>query len=214
MATKLGLYNAALREIGERALASLTERGEPRRNLDAVYDDVLTDCLLTGSWNFAMETVKLEADTGIEPNFGYTEVFAKPTDWLRTQSVSTDEYLSYPLTTYYDDVNYLSADTSPIYFRYISNDTGLGLELNNWPRSFTRYVELELACRVAKRLTNMSTRDFDALLSLRDEARLRAKNNDAMNEPNPKFAPAGDWTRARWGGWSNRDRGSRNNLTG
>lgn len=71
MATKLGLYNGALREMGERRLDTLTERGESRRVLDDVYDDVIEDCLAAGSWNFATETVKLDADTGVAPNFGF-----------------------------------------------------------------------------------------------------------------------------------------------
>jgi hypothetical protein len=212
MATQLGLYNAALRELGERKLASLSERGESRRNLDDVYSDVLEDCLLTGSWNFATETVKLVADTGIEPNFGFNEVFAKPTDWLRTHSISQDEYLSIPLLQYYDDSTFWAADVSPIYVRYVSNDTGLGLDLGNWPRSFTRYVELELATRVCERLTQDAGK-LERLEMRRDKARRRALNHDAMNEPNPKFPPVGTWNRARGGG-NRSDRGSRQQLTG
>mgnify|MGYP001565592665 CR=1 FL=1 len=34
---RLGLYNVALGALGERSLDSLTEDGEPRRELDAVW---------------------------------------------------------------------------------------------------------------------------------------------------------------------------------
>lgn len=213
MPSKLEIYNGALIEIGERMLSSLTESGEPRRVLDAVYDRVVGECLAMGSWNFAMETVQLDADTGVTPNFGYSEVFAKPADWVRTHGVSQDEFMTYPMTQYFDDSTYLSADVSPIYVRYVSNDTGMGLDLSKWTQNFTRYVELELAERVCDRLTQNSSKR-DEIMKRRDKARRTALNHDAMNEPNPKFPPPGGWTVSRWGSSSSGDRGSRNSLTG
>lgn len=212
MATKQGLYNEALIALGERKTL-ITESSESRRALDDVYDNVLQDCLEESSWNFAMETVQLDADTGIEPSFGYTEVFAKPTDWLRTHAISTDENFDFPLMRYYDDGDVWSADESPIYVRYTSNDTGLGLELTRWTRHFARYVELELASRVCLRLTK--DKKLKEYIDMeRDKARLRAKNSDAMDEPNPKFKPAGSWTTSRIGRSGFGDRGRRNSLTG
>ena len=45
MASKLSIYNGALRAIGERRLASLTEDRASRRELDDAYDDVVANCL-------------------------------------------------------------------------------------------------------------------------------------------------------------------------
>jgi hypothetical protein len=213
MATKLGLFNAALNEIGERPLADTGEAIEPGRVLNANYARVVADCLSMGSWNFAMETIKAEADTGVTPEFGFTEVFAKPSDWVRTIGVSQDEHLTLPLLHYYDDANFWSADVSPIYIRYVSDDTGLGLELTRWPAAFTRYVELELAHRCVPRI-NQSASLKEQLGKDRDKARKVALNQDAMNESQPKFAPPGSWTSARGGRIGRGDRGSRGNLTG
>jgi len=212
MATRQQLYTGALYELGSRKVLT-TENVEARRALDDVYDEVVAECLEAGSWNFAMETVQLDADTGVTPNFGYTKVFAKPSDWVRTYAISGDEYLHYPLMQYYDDSNFWSADTTPIYVRYVSDDTGLGLDLTRWPTSFVRYVELELAVRVCMRLTQDKGL-WDMLEKKRDKARKNAKNKDAMDEPNPKFKPAGSWTESRYGrsGWG--DRGNRGRLTG
>ena len=212
MATKLGLFNAALIEIGQNVAADTGEPVEAPRLLAAVYDDVVAECIAEASWNFAMETVRLDADTGVTPAFGYTEVFAKPTDWVRTVGVSQDEYFYYPEIHYYDDSNYLSADNSPLYVRYVSSDTGLGLDLTRWPAQFSRYVALVLADRIARRVTD----DEQLLLRVEQEKEKQkklAKNTDAMNEPNPKFAPPGSWTSSRWGRLSRGDRGSRGNLT-
>lgn len=211
MATKAGLFNAALTELGHNTLSDTGEAVEAGRLLVAAYDRVVAECLDAGSWNFATESIKAVADTGVTPNFGYTEVFAKPTDWVRTIAVSEDEDFSLPLIHYYDDVNYWSANSSPIYVRYVSNDTGMGLELTRWTPAFTRFVELELAVRVAPRI---ASGEVARVTFLRDKARRAALNRDAMNEPNPKFPPPGNWTRSRRSGSSGRDRGNRGSFTG
>lgn len=214
MATKAGVFNAALIELGHRTLVDTGENVEAGRILNTLYTTVVTECLTTGSWNFAMETVKMEADTGVTPNFGFTEVFAKPSDWLRTNAVSQDEYLNFPLLDYYDDANFLSADSSPIYIRYTSNDTGLGFELTRWTQAFTRYVELEFASRVCMKLTQSASLK-EKVDKDRDRARRHALNQDAMNEPQPKFTPPGSWTTSRDGRTGRgRDRGNRGSLTG
>lgn len=213
MATKIGIWNAALDELGHRHLSDTGEPVEAGRTLTKRYDRVVADCLAEASWNFATETIKATADTGVTPEFGYTEVFAKPSDWVRTVGVSQDEYFSYPLISYYDDANFWSADLSPIYIRYVSNDTGMGMDLTRWTSAFTRYVELELAHRCWKINADKSLRED--IGKMRDRARKNAKNQDAMNEAQPKFPPPGSWTMARWGnGGGGNDRGSRGGLTG
>ena len=90
MATKAGVFNSALLELGHRALVDTGEPVEAGRDLNRHYSRVVNDCLAVGSWNFAMETIKAVADTGVTPNFGFTEVFAKPSDCVRTFGVSQD----------------------------------------------------------------------------------------------------------------------------
>lgn len=212
--TKLELWNAALLELGSERLSDTGDPVKSARELTAVHNRVVEECLASGSWNFTMETIRADADTGVTPEFGYTEVFAKPTDWVRTIAVSTDERFSMPLLHYYDDSNFWSADQTPIYVRYVSNDTGMGFDLSRWTQNFTRFVELELAERVCMALTqNASLKE--TVGKARDTARKKAKNTDAMDEANPKFPPPGSWTSARWGSiGGRRDRGSRGSLIG
>lgn len=213
MTTKLTLLNNALGEIGHRRLTDTGEAVEAGRELNAVYDQVVKECLSSGSWNFAMETIEAVADTGVTPSFGFTEVFAKPSDWLRTVGVSEDENFAFPLLQYYDDASFWSAASSPIYIRYVSSDTGLGLELSRWTPNFSRYVELELAARVCFKLTANAALREDVKKE-RDRARRTALNYDAMNEAQPKFAPPGSWTMARGGSTGRRERGRTGSLTG
>lgn len=212
MATQLGLYNAALLELGETVLASLSENVEARRVLDLLYPNVLASALEAGSWNFAMRTIRADADPDVTPAFGYAHVFGKPSDWVRSVAVSADENFAMPLVTYVDDANYWSADTTPIYVRYVSNDILSGLDLANWPASFSRYVEMELATRACERLTQSSSKS-EWLTRQRDHARRVALSRDAMNEAQPKFRPPGRLTLARSEGAA-RDRGSRGSLIG
>lgn len=213
MATKVNLLNAAILELGHERIVDTGQDGVAPKELNFVYTQVVDECLAAGSWNFAMETVQLDADTGVTPEFGYPEVFAKPTDWVRTIAVSADERFSYPLLQYYDDASFWSADVTPIYVRYVSDDTGLGYELTRWPANFTRFVELSLAERVCMKVTQSKELRAEIQEDLK-KARLRALNVDAMNEPQPKFAPMGSWNASRGGGVSRRDRGSRGSLTG
>jgi hypothetical protein len=212
VATKIAIWNASLDELGHRPLSDTGEPVEAGRVLTRRYDRVVADCLSEASWNFAMETIKAAADTGVTPEFGYTEVFAKPSDWVKTISVSMDEYFSYPLLQYYDDANFWSADSTPLYIRYVSNDTGLGMDLTRWTPSFTRYVELELAHRAWRINNDKSLRE--EIGKMRDRARKLAKNQDAMNEAATKFPPPSSWTRSRWGNGGGDDRGSRGSMTG
>lgn len=212
MATKLGIFNQSLDDLGHRPLADTGEAVEAGRILVGRYDRVVADCIAEASWNFAMETIKADADTGVTPEFGYPNVFAKPSDWVRTISISEDEYLNFPLLSYYDDSNFWSADNTPVYIRYVSNDTGLGLDLTRWPAAFTRFVELELAVRSCLRITQSNSLKAD-LEKDRDRARKQAKILDAMDE-GTKFSPPGSWTLARGGRSNGRERGSRGSLIG
>lgn len=213
MTTKLSLFNGAMVELGHATLSDTGEPVEAGRRLNQVYSQVVAECIAAGSWNFATETIKADADTGVTPAFGYPEVFAKPSDWVRTVGLSQDEYFNFPLLSYYDDATYWSADSSPIYVRYVSNDTGMGLDLNRWPANFSRFVELELAARVCLKVT-ASESLLKRIKEDRDKARRTALNHDAMNEANPKFAPPGTWTSSRGGRIGRGDRGNRGSLTG
>jgi hypothetical protein len=207
MTDRLALYNSALRDLGQRKLSSLSENVEARRVLDDVYDQTLKYCLEKGAWNFAIRTVLINPDVSVNVDFGFRYAFTKPVDWLRTVGLAADEYIRDPLLEYVDERGYWWADANPLYVRYVSNDPAYGLDLTAWPESFTRYVELSLAHRIALGVTGSeSTRE--RLAGEMKKAGTDAKSRDAMNDP-PAFAPVGSWARARTGGaHSRRNRGA------
>jgi len=198
-ASRLGLYNGALAILGERKLASLTENREPRRVLDDIWDEgAVGYCLEQGLWNFAMRSVELSADPDVSPQFGYRNAFSKPSDYVRTAAVASDEYFNSPLTQYSDEAGYWWADIDPLYVKFVSNGASYGADFAKWPGTFTLFVEHYLAHRACTRLTQSKT-DKEQIKKDMKKALTDARSKDAMNEP-ASFLPSGSWSAARRGG--------------
>lgn len=214
MTSKLTLYNGALGIVGQPAVSSLTEAHENRYLLDNVWDEgAIKTCLEMGMWNFAMRTVTIENDDDVTPSFGFQKAFSKPSDWVRTYQISSDENFYNPLVDadYTDEGEYWYSDTDPLYVRYVSNDSSYGSDVSIWPQSFVLYFQHYLANRIAPRIiADMQVRM--AMEKAMDKALVNAKAKDAMNE-GAKFMPEGSWARARRGTIRG-DRGSRNRLLG
>ena len=212
MATKLGLYNGALRELGERPLASLTEAREPRRLLDAVYDAALLQCLQKAQWKFATRTVELTPETDFEASYGYQNLYIRPTDWQRTTKICSDPFQKVPLLEYHIEAGFLYADIDPLYWSYVSDDAGYGLNLADWPANYTLFVETHLATLIVSRITDNESKEAK-LHKLVKRRLTEASSTDAMEAPT-EFAPMGSWVRSRLGSGTYRDRGSRTRLLG
>ena len=212
MATKLQVYNTALRYCKSRSV-TLTENRESRRLLDAVWaSGGVQHCLEEALWKFATRSMKLDYDTAVTPEFGFKRAFTKPTDWVKTVAMCTDEYYQQPLD-YHHEAGYWYADFDEIYVRYVSNGENYGMNLGEWPSNFVNYV----AAHFAKEIVGKLTKDRDTILEVREifkENKYSAKNNDAWNQA-PGTIAEGSWTRSRrQGGRSSWDRGSRTNLIG
>lgn len=197
MTTKLFLYNEALGHLGERQIASLTEPREPRRVLDSYWDDVVAYCLAEGLWRFARRTVQQDADTTVTPQFGFNNAFPYPSDWIRTQIVSTSPQLDPPLLQYRDEGGYIFANFTPLYHAYISSDNKYGMNIAQWPERFVDFVGLRLARYACLRITN-DKELREQLKKDEDKARRTAKAEEAMNDP-PGLPPVPMWVRARRG---------------
>lgn len=197
MATKLTLYNGALRECGEGELSTLSDVHEGRSFLDAVYAQGLKYCLEQGQWNFAIRAVEVAFDTIAEPTFGYTYAFEKADDIVRIVGVSASEFFKPPLSNYIEEGEYWYADTSPIYVRYISDDAEYGTNLAEWPASFEYAVEMWLARLIVLRLTGSNSK----LERIQRDSKLAfqaARSKDAIRSPSARF-PQGRLIGARLG---------------
>lgn len=204
MATdRLKIYNGALMICGERGLSALTDNNEPRRLLDEVYNDGgFRYCIEQAQWKFAMRAAKFSYDTSITPTWGYRRAFGKPSDWVETSAVCTDEYFRVPLLQYSDEVSFWFADQDELYIKYVSDGAAYGMNLAAWPASFTEYVKTYFASRIVAKLTADEGRRANILeprTGLLSRNLHLAKSRDAMTDP-PKFPVSGMWVRARYGG--------------
>lgn len=203
MASKLGIYNDALLNLGSERLASLTEPSASRRALDDGWDGNLSFCLEQGYWNFALRAVQIDASDSVVPTFGYQNAFAKPTDYIRMYRLSVYDTFEPPLLDIVDEPNYWFANCDPLYVKYVSDDTAYGRDLSIWPETFAEFVSTRLANKVCKRITGKEP--SDAMMRQEKKTLIDARGKDAMNEP-PGFPPQGTWVRARRGLFATRTR--------
>lgn len=197
--TRLSLYNGALRLLGERQLGSITENREPRRMLDAAWDDgAVNGALEAGQWLFACRGMQYDYSPSVEPEFGYRRAFNKPDDFVRTMAVCEDEYFKVPLTQYADEAGYWFADLDTIYIKYVSNGATYGNDMSRWPQSFVKYFEAVLAGGIAMPLTQNRQKLVD-MENIAAERLKQAKSQNAMADP-AKFMPTSSWVNARASG--------------
>jgi len=212
MPDRLSIYNGALRSVGERKLATLTERVEARRLLDDAWDNDFIDTILQeGMWDFAARAVKLEFLPSMTPSFGFQYAFAKPDDFVRTTALCEDEYFSQPMLRYTHEAGFWYADLDYIYLKYVSNDEQYGNDMSLWPANFTRYAEHFLGFLIIPGLTQSDSTEEKQEAKYR-KALKRARNTDAQEKP-ARFAPEGSWVKSRRNR-SGGDRGSRTRLIG
>jgi hypothetical protein len=199
MATKLSLFNGALRHLKERKLTAGEVTGNSReaaRVLNDVWDDgAVRACLEAGLWKFATRTVMLDASPSIEPDFGYQYGFDKPTDFVRTAGVWEDEHMRQPLRTYREEGGFWFSSLETMFVSYVSDDNAFGNDMSLWPQSFIDFVEVHLASKVAGPLSEIGQQ----MLGLRQKMLSEANGLDAMGDPSKRL-PVGSWSNARTGG--------------
>jgi hypothetical protein len=210
--TQLGLYNEALRLIGERRLASISENREPRRVLDDIWNDGAIDyCLEQGQWNFAMRAIEI-TESATVPAFGYQYAFDKPNDFIRTAGMAEDERFARPLIETNEEVGFWFANITPIYIRFVSNAATYGGDLQRWPSTFSKFVAAYLASEACFTLTQ-STEKQKYILGLMEYRLKKSRSLDAMSDPT-MFMPQGGWSSSRIGNSRRLDRGNRGRLIG
>lgn len=213
---RLGLYNIALAAIGERSLDSITEDGEPRRELDAVWsrgNGALRFFLEQGRWKFALRTQQMDPSATVTPeDWGLTYAFELPTDFVHLDMISADGRFSLPLTDFEIEAGYIFADVDPLYVRFISDDDDYGADFASWPETFTLWAGHWMATQIAPRIKSDVV--MEALERRAHRLLVDARSKNAVQSP-LRFPPSGSWASARFHRISSRrDRGNRGSLTG
>lgn len=216
MATRLGLYNAALLHLGARALASLNESNQTRRDCDRAWDGGFVDEVLErGQWKFAIRAREMAYSPSITPAFGSTlaYVFDIPSDHRRLVGSYSDADMGSPLleVDFREEGGYWLASQGTIWVRYVSNDASFGGDMSLWPASFTAFCAALFAAKIAMAVTG-DTAKRDDMLALAEKRLLPvALSRDAMQEPS-RLPRAGGWVSSRTG-TRRSDLGIRSRLT-
>jgi len=205
MATsRLLIYQGAALLVGELPPATLTDNSKIRRLLDFVWSDGgVRFCLEQAQWHFAMRSTRQDYDPAITPKFGYQRGYTKPSDWVATSGIFTDEYMREPLTRYYDEAGYWYSDYDLMYVRYVSDDSEFGGDFSLWPYSFVEYVKAYFAGRIVldvpggrERVEFLHGPPGRPSKGLIEQRLMIAKNKSAMAGPTT-FTQHGTWVRAR-----------------
>lgn len=208
MATKLSIYNEALRAIGDLRLSTATEDTEARYVLDDAWSDCVEFVFTEGLWNFATKTEQITADTAGTSIPGFTFVFDKPANWLRTITISNNSLFT-DEAVYRDEGGKIYANFDTLYIRFISSAMSDETEIASWPPTFSRLVAACLARECAERLSGSSSK-AEALAAQYKDILASAKNKDALDQSKIILRP-GSWVRSMRGSSMIRDRGP---LTG
>lgn len=201
MTTKIKLYNKALGFIGGQRLhptTGLTETTATRYELDAVYDDALQYMLEQAAWKFALRTVLIEADTGIDPGFGLAYGYTIPTDYVRLAGISNDDYFTPGNEPNYAEENgYFFASVDQFYLKYVSNDASYGLDLALYPQHYTEALAAWMAYKSVLPITG-DRPDRNDILAQHNRALSISKRLHALSDP-VKLKPPGTWGPSRGG---------------
>jgi hypothetical protein len=194
-ASQLGIFNAALRFVEERKLASLTEQREPLRYLLDEWQNAVDWCLYQGYWRFAIREQQVNNDASQSPAFGYEFCFTKPADWIQTYQIADNESFN-PLIRNLEDMNNVwYTDISPIYVKYVSSDPNYGWNLGLWTPGFSEFVAAYLAWLIAPRIKQAKDK-VDTLEKLVKRKKIEGQSTDAFSLPPGEF-PYDTWVTSR-----------------
>ncbi|TCL70650.1 hypothetical protein [Rhizobium sp. BK251] len=195
MASRLAIYQGALRLLGPSELSSLTEDIVVKRKLDSAWGPSVDFMLEQGLWNFAIRSVALQPDEDVQPLFGFDYAYSKPDDWVRTASISP--YVDYRegIREFEDQTGYWYTSHTPIYVQYVSNDPAYGWNVGAWRQSFSKALETYLAFECGLPISSDKGNRND-LYTLFEQRLQNAKTKDAVDE-RVREKPPGKWTRSR-----------------
>jgi hypothetical protein len=184
------LYNKALQLLKLPPITSNTDESDRKVALDYAMNQKAVETVFElVSWGFLYKTVKLSNDDAVDPEFAYDYAFAVPSDMIRIDKISGDEYFRFP-AEYLREGDYFFADTDEIYVRYLSN------EQVTTPTTWPTYVFNLVAAELARGCGALPGADLQNAEYKYEEYKSEAYSTDAQRNP-PEVISSGSWTRSR-----------------
>ncbi|MGE4296853.1 MAG: hypothetical protein AB7E47_02390 [Desulfovibrionaceae bacterium] len=165
MASKVGIANAALVELGQDRITSLDQDTEAARVVNDVYDELRLTLLQEHPWNFATRRRELPllAET---PYFGYAAAFELPVDCLRVLATNPET------TEYRIEGRKLLCNRKQVSIQYVGDVT----DSNLMPPTFRAALAALIAAKVAPKLSPDKKGDMEVLAS-RSKAAARSADS-------------------------------------
>lgn len=143
MASKTHIANLALDIIGEAPITSLTDDAKGARVMNLLFDTCRDAVLRMHPWNFASKRAVL-AEKAQTPAFGFSRVFALPSDFLRLRRLN-DGREPYEL-----EADGLLTNASPAHLKY----TAQIADTARYDPLFVQVLAAYLASKGALSITN------------------------------------------------------------
>jgi hypothetical protein len=186
MASEVGICNAALINLGEATILSLTEDTKPARLCNQRYAALRDAVLRSANWNFAIERAELALLT-TAPEFEFTAAFQLPTDLIRVIKTDNDDY------TYRREGSKLLCNRSSVKIQYIKQVT----DPNEFDALFIEALAARIAMDLAKPLTD-DVGTYEAMARLYESKMVEAKSADAHENGSPETFDAVEWLYSRY----------------
>lgn len=177
MATKLTVYNDAIRELKGYPLSDLTTANTQLQELDGAWDTAVKYVLDLTDWNFARRRATL---TGVSnssyPPYAYS--YTLPSDYLRKVWVKINAVDEFQADHAESGATIYGFETS-LLVEYMS-DHADNLDPTNWPPQFVRVVALYLAILTSEKLASGGDDVQNRLWGLFDRAFSEAEAKEAL----------------------------------
>lgn len=190
MATKIEVYNEALRMVGDLRLASLTDDVEARYALDDAWNRSVLFVASQANWPHAYASLQVNTLTDTSSP-GYTRSYTiNNANWLRTVSVSLDQHFGVG-AHYHEALGKIFVNTSQtnIFVRYIDKSYLGDSFIATWPEMFCSAVSHRLAFEVCERLTQ-DPQKAQSIYQLFVEVLNLAKSQLALDTGSMMISPA------------------------
>jgi len=199
-ASKLVIYNAALRLISAKTVTTVGESSKNDSILGDLYATVLNTLLASGNWKFAKKTAALSINA-TAPAAGYDYAWDLPSDWVRTIGAWDND----AKTGWFDyDEEIIDStqclvcnidSTGAVYIEYVYAITDTTLH----SAKFDVALITALAQAAAVPIANSNTIE-DQMAKKASRALLAALSVDSINKT-PKRRPKGSWVTRRPGSY-------------
>jgi len=203
MASDVDIANRALSKLGEARITSLTDNNKGARAMNSRFEMLRDAEVEAGAWRFAIKRVNLPATAEV-PEWGYSKIFARPSDDLRPLTINgyyvnyrtVGVYVTGPSTRAYGGYSIVDGKiqtdmSAPLEYEYVARVTNSGL----FNSLFVEVFACRLAADAAEELTQSNQKQQAALFQYQKALR-EARRTHAIWTP-PTVKGSGSFLQSR-----------------